>query len=463
MPSVKIVCLGGGSLYFPFAFKDLVQRPELAGSEIVLYDLDFQKSQMVASVGKRLARDAGISLKFRAPRKLADALDGADFALSSIGGSGAEITANVYGSRFHDADIRIPAKYGVCQMIGDTCGPAGMMMALRSIPAYLAICREMEKRCPRAILFNHSNPMAVLMRAMHKYTSITAIGVCHGVQDGLQTAGKFLDLPPRELEAMWVGTNHYYWFTRMLHKGRDVMPELMKQIAAKKDRPGGEMSNRLSLAYGYPLVYAHDDHAIEFYPFQAQAGGNFDSLPYGIGKSGAALVAKPAPTGSSKPTPAERREFFKGYKTILDRAQLPPKIKRKEMLAQAISEEVGGTIVAISSGKRQLCIANIANNGAIPNLPATAEVEVEAITDSLGVRGLSMGLCPPTLKGILEKRFAWQELVADAAVTGDRRLALQALLVDEMAIWPAKASDMLDELLAASKGLLPSFFRNRKN
>ncbi len=62
------------------------------------------------------------------------------------------------------------------------------------------------------------------------------------------------------------------------------------------------------------------------------------------------------------------------------------------------------------------------------------------------------------LKGILEKRFVWHELVADAAAKGDRNLALQALLIDEMAILPEKAEAMLDELLAASKPLLPQFF-----
>ena len=40
---------------------------------------------------------------------------------------------------------------------------------------------------------------------------------------------------------------------------------------------------------------------------------------------------------------------------------------------------------------------------------------------------------------------------------GDRDLALQALLVDEMAILPGKAEPMLDELLAASEDLLPGF------
>ena len=83
---------------------------------------------------------------------------------------------------------------------------------------------------------------------------------------------------------------------------------------------------------------------------------------------------------------------------------------------------------------------------------------MEAITDSCGVRPLHMGDAPGTLKGILEKRFAWHEAVADAAVQGDRGLALQALLLDEMAIVPEKTEAMLKELLNASKDLLPRFF-----
>jgi alpha-galactosidase/6-phospho-beta-glucosidase family protein len=62
-----------------------------------------------------------------------------------------------------------------------------------------------------------------------------------------------------------------------------------------------------------------------------------------------------------------------------------------------------------------------------------------------------------SLKGILEKRIAWQELVVDAAVKGDENLALQALLLDEMAILPERAGQMLSELLTASKEMLPQF------
>ena len=79
------------------------------------------------------------------------------------------------------------------------------------------------------------------------------------------------------------------------------------------------------------------------------------------------------------------------------------------------------------------------------------------MTDSRGVRAVTMGECPQVLKGILEKRFVWHELVADAAVKGDRQAALQACLMDEMAIAPPQARAMLDELLEASRALLPQF------
>jgi alpha-galactosidase/6-phospho-beta-glucosidase family protein len=118
---------------------------------------------------------------------------------------------------------------------------------------------------------------------------------------------------------------------------------------------------------------------------------------------------------------------------------------------------LGSLIEDIAHGKRRVHIVNIPNNGAIPNLPDHAIMEIDGVTDSCGVRGIHMGEAPLWLKGFLEKRIAWQELVADAGVKGDRNLALQALLLDEMAIVPEKAEKMLDELLAASKDLLPQF------
>jgi len=451
--SKKIVCLGAGSLYFRRAVADLLVSEDLAGSEIVLYDIDPEKAELMAAMGRRLAAEADTNCTVRATADLADAVDAADFALSSIGGSGAEITPNVYGSYYHAADVRIPAKYGIQQVIGDTCGPAGMMMGLRSIPAYISICREMERRCPEVILLNHSNPMAPLCRAMRKYTSLTVIGICHGVQGGIRYAAEILEVPPHELECIWIGTNHYYWFTRVVHKGRDMYPELRARMAEREPPEGRVLSAELSRIYGYHIVYPQDDHIIEFYPFLAQ----FDSqeeLPYHLAeKARSHGYDASTPMPSAEPPTAEvRAAFLEKYQKMLDEASLPAQQDNT-----VTGEGIGAMISAMATGRRQVCIVNIPNEGAIPNLPPTALVEIEGVTDSRGVRGIQMGECPLVLKGMLEKRFVWQELVADAAVKGDRNLALQALLVDEMAILPGEAEAMLDELLAASKDLLPGF------
>lgn len=453
MASKKIVCLGGGSLYFRRALPDLLIREDLSGSEIVLYDIDADKVEIMAAMGRRLAERSGTGFEVRSTVDLSDAVDGADFALSSIGGSGAEVTPNVYGSYYHSVDMHIPARYGIHQVVGDTGGPAGMMMAFRSIPAYIAICREMEKRSPGAILLNHSNPMAVLCRAMRKYTDLTTIGICHGVQGGIRHAAEILGVPPRELECVWVGTNHYYWFTRVLHRGEDVYPELMRRLAERPSEEGRTMSARLSQIYGYKIVYPEDDHIIEFYPFATQVASQKD-LPYGLaGKAKAhgydAALPMEAKASASAPV---RAEFLRNYREIIDATTLP------ETPGDPITGEgIAGMISAMAHGRREVYIVNIPNQGLILNLPEYAVLEVEGVTDSRGVRGIQAGECPLHLEGILRKRIVWQELVADAAVQGDRGLALQALLIDEMAIVPEQAEAMLDELLAASRDLLPQF------
>lgn len=454
MPSKKIVCLGAGSHYFPRALGDIAITEGLAGSEVILYDIDFEKAQLVAKLGKRFAREAGTRVKMRACESLAEAVDGADFAISSIGGSGPSL-GGVYGTAAHSADVMIPAKYGIYQIVGDTGGPAGMMMGLRSIPAYLSICKEMEKRCPEVVLLNHSNPMAVLCRAMLKYGGIRkVIGICHGVQGGIMQLASLLRVQPEELEVVWIGTNHYYWFTRIRLHGRDVYPQVMAKARARRHPHGERMSARLSEIYEYRLVYQEDGHALEFYPYLAQAKGPMD-LPYGYGEEVGPryqdLEVK-APRLSKAEQVRLRSDGLKEFAKRLSQRGLP------EPEASFIrGEGIASLIEAIATGKRQVRILNLPNQGVVPNLPAYAVLEVEGVTDTQGARGIYAGEAPLSLMGILQKRIAWQELVVDAGVKGDRGLALQALLLDEMAILPEQSAQMLDELLAASKNLLPQF------
>jgi len=289
---------------------------------------------------------------------------------------------------------------------------------------------------------------------MKKWIGIAAIAALTGLgAAGISYAAEVLGVPARELECMWVGTNHYYWFTRVVHRGRDLYPELKARMADRQPPPGRVLSAQLSRIYGYHIVYPQDDHIIEFYPLLTQFDSQ-DDLPYDLAQKARDHgydASTPMPS-AQPPSSAVREAFFGKYQAMLDDTALPAQQDNT-----VTGEGIGAMLSAIATGTRRVCIVNLPNQGAIPNLPATALVEIEAVTDSRGFRGIHMGEAPLVLKGMLEKRFVWQELVADAAVLGDRNLALQALLMDEMAILPDRAEAMLDELLAASKDLLPQF------
>ena len=450
----KIACIGGGSLFFSGALGDLAVSKGLEGSEIVLFDLDNEKSVRMMNMGKRLFGACSADYRIRVATELADALEGADFVIASIGGTGVSSAKGVYGSYYHGSDMYIPGKYGVNQVVGDTGGPAGMMMAFRTIPAYYHICKEMDKYCPNAIFLNHSNPMAVLCKALLKYSSITVIGLCHGVQVGIHQAAETLGVPYKELECVWVGTNHYYWFTRVSHKGKNVTAELIRRVGESEGAEGTKMASLLSKIYGHTIVYRDDNHIFEFYPYATQLlkPGTEDkygliesALHYGYDMKNPNLLDKKDSRAGIDP------KYYDEYQKMLDEVQID-RFKPGEA-----TESMAELMSSIANGKRKVCIVNVPNKGAIPNLPDDAIVEVEGVTDSFGVRNLYMGKAPLHLKGILEKRFVWHDLVADAAIKGDRNLALQALLLDEMAIMPDKAQDMLEELLLASRDLLPQF------
>lgn len=461
---MKIACLGGGGLYFSRPLGDIAVCPDLHGSAVALYDIDHDRAALMAKLAERFSAGAGAGLKVSVATTLSAAVEGCDIALASIGGAGASGAGGYYESPVHLGDKLLCTRHGVPQLVGDTGGPAAMMAAFRSVPIYLDICRELERRAPGAILVNHANPMAVLCRAMAKYSRVReVIGICHGVQIGIRHAAAILEVEPRDLDTVWVGTNHYYWFTRVACHGQDLLPELWRRVRAQKAKPGRRLSQALSQVYGHWIVYPEDDHIIEFYPYLAQTPDP-TALPAGLSDGHWGHRLLPLYTGQETLDDVRRRDAAVGRAAML--AEYGAKLDAVRLPTQnddpVTGEGIASLIADLKTGRRGVHICNVPNRGAVPNLPSTAVLEVEVVTDSSGVRPVYMAEAPLALKALLDKRLAWQELVADAAVQGDRRLALQAMQVDEQAIPPEAAARLLRDLLANNRGLLPTFEKRRR-
>lgn len=78
-----------------------------------------------------------------------------------------------------------------------------------------------------------------------------------------------------------------------------------------------------------------------------------------------------------------------------------------------------------------------------------------------GARALPTGDLPPGIHAVVARHVANQEMIVEAALNGDRRLALHALLADPLVHDLDTAGPMLDEMLASNRRYLPRFFEER--
>ena len=97
------------------------------------------------------------------------------------------------------------------------------------------------------------------------------------------------------------------------------------------------------------------------------------------------------------------------------------------------------------------------NRGALGGLDADGIVEVPSIVGAQGPVPLVMGELPTQVRGLLQHVHQYERLTARAAATGDRRLALRALMAHPNVRSQAAAEKILDEGLAAHRAYLPQF------
>ena len=84
-------------------------------------------------------------------------------------------------------------------------------------------------------------------------------------------------------------------------------------------------------------------------------------------------------------------------------------------------------------------------------------VEIPAIVGADRIYGLGMGVLPKAITAIMELQLYIMDLAVEAAVTGDRQTALEALIIDPNVPDPATAEKILDEMLLAQAEMLPQF------
>ena len=337
-------------------------------------------------------------------------------------------------------------------------GPGGINRALRNIPVLVGIGHEMEELCPDAWLFNITNPMTTLTRALCRETSIKTVGLCHEVGNFCMDLAIALGRPVEAVVPSVTGVNHFPVLTALEVDGVDgfeVIRQLVDEVgglaslAPYPGRPEAEMFSKLDFAQRHLLKLtlldrwgtfpaAGDRHIAEFVSFALTPESSW----------GASYNIELSPIAKREKNAAEDRSNVDAW---LDGS--------KPLQTWQSGELPSPMIQAMLSGEPFEAPVNIPNVGQAPQLPADVVLESICVIDADGIRGRDVSLLPAPYDEIVRRHTATQELTVEAAMTGDRALAAEAFALDPLAGRGdlGQMEAMVDELLAGTAEWLPQF------
>jgi len=433
----KIVLVGAGSAVFTKGLvADLIQSRELGPWELGLVDIDPEALETAEGLSRRMveAMDADIRVQASVDRR--ELLPDADIVVTTIG---------VGKRRAWEADVFIPRKYGIYQPVGDTVMPGGISRAMRMIPALVAIARDIARLCPEAWFFNYSNPMTANCWAVRQATGVPVMGLCHGTFDVSRQLAHFVGAPPEETTTRFAGLNHLTFIHDLRWRGRDMWPvarERLRETPLDDFGAHNPFSWSLFEAYGaYPS--ANDRHVTEFFP-ERFPGGQYYGKTLGVD---AYSFEETIASGD--------RSYEQMRAQALGREPLDEWIFHHSV---GEHEQLLNIIRALRYDTREMFAVNLPNEGTVPSLPDDVILEIPAVATAIGLLPVKTPDFPDELAAIISRRLASTRLTVAAALNGDRKLFVEALLLDGAVTDRIVAEVMVDEFLVAHRPNLPNFF-----
>jgi alpha-galactosidase len=287
------------------------------------------------------------------------------------------------------------------------------------------------------------------------------VGLCIGTFETWQYLAGTLGVSPKALTYSAGGINHLTWFYDIQVGGQDAMPELRKIAAQRLESLADALQAGKTSDYSSPF-----DSSMDF-PFSWQCLLWFDAYPAPQDRHVTEFFPQFFRTGKYYGKTLGVNEFsFED--TIAAGDQIYNEMRRDASSADRLTEayfdklegeqeQVVEIIRSIRENQPQRVFANLPNAGQVPNLPLGAVLETPAVVDANGIHAIVQAPLPVAAAGILATRFAWVDVVVEAALEGSRRKFVDALIMDGGVRSPDMATALADELLEAHRAYLPNF------
>jgi 6-phospho-beta-glucosidase len=428
MARIKLAYIGGGSSRAPGTMASFVdQGANFAGSEVVLIDLDPARLALVQTLAQKMAHAQGLDLTINATTDRRAGLADCDAVLTSYRPGGFE-------ARYLDESITL--RHGVIGQ--ETQGPGGFFMALRSIYVMQGILADMEAVCPRAMLFNYTNPINIVSEAITHHSPIPVVSLCEGPIIFPRGLARAADLDPDKVDAVMIGLNHGSWTVRQQYDGADMMPLIAAAYARKR---------------ADPAVSRHDLRLLELATAMGSIPADYFQYYYYKDEVLAELQAKP--TTRAQDILARVPDYWAHYREQAE-ADVPCLDASRSRGGLHELELAIDVMDAVFNDRKEIWPVNVPNRGAIPDFPDDLVVEVPGFVDRHGVTPLQVGALPRQVVGLVKMLGEYQALAAEAAWCGTRREAIRALASNPLCFSLPLATAIYDHLAAAHREYLPA-------
>lgn len=447
MKKYKLVFIGAGSFRFtiPCFFNILDFAKSFHPIELWLVDIDKSSLAIMSTVIKQMVRYNKKDITVNSTTNRRKALPDADYILISI---------SVGQQQTEWTDIHIPQKFGIPQNTGDTVGPGGIFRGIRTIPFMVDFLKDINELCPNAFVLNYTNPQGTLMlSAFQAAPSVQMAGLCHEIfYLKHKKFGRFLRscgvIPSekKEFKLSYGGLNHFAWIKKLEHGGKDIYPEMREKAeqAYNSGNYGRPFNYYLLKKYNY-FCYVEDRHVAEFMP-QYYNFFNYNQMPFGI--------------------KFRNVKDVKRQRTMLYSLLKWANKRRNHWIIKLVARPMEGGERALLMAKdkennyQRQHVTNVLNNSIIPSLPDNCVVEVPCYFKDGKIFASKVGPLPNEINNIIKTHAENQQLVVDAALSGDPNDVLRALLADPMCQFiedDEKIEAMMWNMLYYQKKWLPKF------
>jgi alpha-galactosidase len=446
--SLAVTVIGAASTTFgPKLIRDVLNHDAFEGCELRFVDVNEERLRTYERLAALVFAKAGRHVTIRATTDRTEALPGSRYVIVSVD-----------RGHFHTwrQDFEIPNRLGMRQVQGELGGPGGLFHSLRQIPPHLEFAADIGRLCPDAMVLVCSNPLNRICLAMQRYGGLdNVVGLCHGAEMAIYLLlPRHMGIPGDDMEITAAGTNHLTWTLGLRHKrtGEDLLPLMREALAGM---PPGEqpLSRKFLDVFGYfpATLDSHFGEYIQFaHDLAGTAGPDFDN---------------------SLDQEAKRWEYFDllvrgevDFGTYEQRYGEQVATSEELRLAEfcqprSWADTLAAPIINALEGNVpvRMPAVNMVNEGAIANLPDGCFVETPAYADPSGVRPLAVGALPEGLAAFNVRDIQQTDAIVDAAVSGERRMVLRAMLLDPTVDSVRAAEAILDEMLRTQAEYLPEF------